>query len=530
MVQSTTPTDRSRILDFLGQVHRRLRLNDGLFYLTKGLWGLIALLVLLKLTGFWERPGARYTLLAVYGVGLVGYLGYRFASGRGLSRTAVIADRRAALHDTLTSAHAFLGLGDRTNWMDFQIGRAAESTEKLTAAQIAPTNLPRHFLPALGVGIALFALLSWNPTWLREIDAPSLLSWARDGEPETMEGLLDEAEALPEEQAKLAELEEAVESLKRRDLELAEILGDLEIAQEALAASQVAMERLEMDFEQIAANLEASATLSELSEALKAHDAEEAAELLREIAERLSEAQSSEELQALLEALSNANLQQADLAEMMVRLESAGGEMSDQSLAEMARALRDAADQLEQMGQQMASQQSMDRGQEMAALESSLAQEQSSSQQQGASQQQEDSQAPQSAAGMMSDQMQMAQMQSDPSSAVPVDAGPAGDATGPGGSGSELLGEATSLEVQLEMELLEKEARDEPVPEEIFERLSREEKSTLNYQTIQQRGSYAEENALTREHVPWQYRSLVKRYFMSIVANSKTKAESSEEK
>ncbi len=529
MIQSTTPTDRSRILDFLRQVDRRLRLNDGLFYLTKGLWGLIALLVLLKLTGFWERPGARFALLAVYGVGLVGYLGYRFVSGRGLSRTAVIADRRAALHDTLTSAHAFLGSGDRTKWMDFQIGRAAESTEKLTAAQIAPTNSPGQFLPALGVGVALFALLSWNPTWLREIDAPSLLSWARDGEPETMEDLLDEAEALPEEQAKLAELEEAVESLKRRDLELAEILGDLEIAQEALAASQVDMERLEMDFEQIAANLEASATLSELSEALKAHDAEEVAELLRELAERLSEAQSSEELQALLEALSNANLQQADLAEMMESLESAGGEMSDQSLAEMAQALRDAADQLEQMGQQMASQQSMDPGQEMATLESSLAQEQSSSQRQGASQQ-EGSQATQSAAGMMSDQMQMAQMQGDPSNAVPVDAGPAGDATGPGGSGSEVLGEATSLEVQLEMELLEKEARDEPVPEDIFERLSREEKSTLNYQTIQQRGSYAEENALTREHVPWQYRSLVKRYFMSIIANSKTKAEPSQEK
>jgi hypothetical protein len=163
-MQSTTPTDRSRILDFLGRIDRRLRLNDGLAYLTKGLWGLIALLVLLKLTGFGERPGARFALLAAYGVGLVGYLGYRFVSGRGLSRTAVIADRRAALHDTFISAHAFLELGDRTNWMDSQIGRVAELTEKLTAAQIAPTNPPRPLFSVLGVGIALFALLSWNPT------------------------------------------------------------------------------------------------------------------------------------------------------------------------------------------------------------------------------------------------------------------------------------------------------------------------------------------------------------------------------
>ena len=121
----------------------------------------------------------------------------------------------------------------------------------------------------------------------------------------------------------------------------------------------------------------------------------------------------------------------------------------------------------------------------------------------------------------MSSQMQMAQMQGDPASAVPVDAGPAGDTTGPGGPGEDqVLGDATTLDVQLEMEVLSPEEQDEPVPEEIFERLSREEKSTLNYEDIQSPGSYAEESAMERDSVPWQYRSLVKRYFLSILTHS----------
>ena len=108
-----------------------------------------------------------------------------------------------------------------------------------------------------------------------------------------------------------------------------------------------------------------------------------------------------------------------------------------------------------------------------------------------------------------------------------MDAGPAGDTTGPGGPGEEqVFGEATSLEVQLEMEILSPEEDAEPVPEEIFERLSREEKSTLNYEDVRQPGSYAEESAMQRDGVPWQYRALVKRYFLSILTQSKSETTS----
>jgi hypothetical protein len=167
-------------------------------------------------------------------------------------------------------------------------------------------------------------------------------------------------------------------------------------------------------------------------------------------------------------------------------------------------------------------------GEEMQSLQAAMGQQQASSQQQAGQQQQSGGQASQSA-GMTSSQLQMAQFQGDPSSAVPVEGGPAGDATGPGGGEEPVLGESTTLDVQLEMELLKSPERDEPIPEEIFERLSRQEKSSLNYEALTQRGSYADDSALGHESLPWQYRSLVKQYFLSIVSKSEAKSETKSE-
>ncbi|MGH9335439.1 MAG: hypothetical protein ACRD21_17010, partial [Vicinamibacteria bacterium] len=337
----------------------------------------------------------------------------------------------------------------------------------------------------------------------------------------------------PEEEEELQDLDEALESLRRSELEMEEVLPDLLAAKEALAANRLEMEQLEMDLEKMGAELQSSPALAELAEALKAKDAERAAELLRSLAETLSQAQTSEEMQALLESLKNANVQQGDLADLLEKLENAQANPSEMSLEEMKQALEQAANQLDSMGEQMASQEASDSmGEEMQSLEASMGQQQASGQpEQGQQQQQQQGgQATQSASGMMASQLQMVQFQGDPSSAVPVDAGPAGDSTGPGGGEQPVLGEATTLDVQLEMEVLKTGERDEPVPEEIFERLSREEKSTLNYEAISERSSYAEESVLRHENVPWLYRSLVKRYFLSILSNPEAKSESGPKK
>ncbi len=526
MNDSTNTTDRNLILGFLASVDRRLRVNEALQGLALGLWALSGLLLASWLFGVWERPGIRAALLLIYGAALAGFIAWSFTRRKGLKAPAGVADARSDSKDALKSSLDFIGLPDRTRWMDFQIHRTADLAQGLSATEIAPTVLPRRFYYAAGVAFGLAALLSWNPAWLQEVDATT---WFTASVPLTADtAVAEEDSALPEEE-ELQQLDEALEALRQRELEMPESLRDLQAAKDALAASRLEMEQLEMDLENLGTELESTAALGELAEAMKSKDAEKAAELLRSLAEKLKNAQTSEELQALMESLKDANVQQADLAELLEKLEKAQGNMSQESLAEMAQALQDAANQLESMSEQMAADAEA-MGEEMQSLQAAMGQQQSAGQQQpGQQQQQAGGQATQSA-GMMSSQLQMAQFQGDPSSAVPVDAGPAGDATGPGGGQEPVLGEATTLDVQLEMELLKTEEREEPIPEEIFERLSRQEKSTLNYEALSQRGSYAEDSALGHESIPWLYRSLIKQYFLSIVSKSEAKSESGSEK
>jgi hypothetical protein len=529
MTRSSNGTDQSRILDFLAQVDRRLRVQETLGGLTLGLWVLSGVLLFSKLAGLWERPPIRTFVFLIYGAALAALLVWSYLRRKGLSAPAGVADFRADTKDALKSALVFIGLPERTRWMDFQIHRTAALADGLSAAEVTPTALPRPLLYAAGLALVLGALFSWNPRWLREVDATAWLSSIAAQDP----GVAAEeepAELTAEDLEKLSELDDAVEKLRELQLDSPETLRDLEKAREELAAARLDMEQLEAELERMGAELESAPGLADLAEALKSHDAERAAELLRELAKRLSEAKTSEELASLLESLKKANVQQEDLADLLERLEKAQGNLSEEALAEMAQALEQAASELEEMGDQM-TQPLESMGEEMQSLQAALGQQQGApGQPQEGQQQQPGGQATQSASGMMSNQLQMAQFQGDPSNAVPVDAGPAGDATGPGGGQEPVLGEATTLDVQLEMEVLQTEKRDEPVPEEIFERLSREEKSTLNYEAISRRGSFAEEDTLRHEKVPWPYRSLVRRYFLSIVENSESKSESGSEK
>jgi hypothetical protein len=527
MNESTSATDQNLILGFLASVDRRLRVNEALEGLTLGLWALSGLLLASWLFGVWERPAPRAGLLLVYGVVLAGFVAWSFTRRKGLKAPAGVADARSDSKDALKSSLDFIGLPERTRWMDFQIHRTAGLAQGLSAAEIAPTFLPKPFFYSTALAVGLAALLSWNPAWLQEVDATT---WFSANDPMSAESAsAEEYGALPQEEERLQELDEAREALKR-ELEMPETLRDLQAAKDALAASRLEMEQLAMDLENLGAELESTPALGDLAEAMKSKDAEKAAELLRSLAEKLKNAQTSEELQALLESLKDANVQQGDLADLLEKLDKAQGNMSEESLAEMAEALMDAANQLESMSEQMAADQALEAmGEEMQSLQAAMGQQQAAGQQQPGQQQQAGGQATQSA-GMMSSQLQMAQFQGDPSSAVPVDAGPAGDATGPGGGQEPVLGEATTLDVQLEMELLKTQERDEPIPEEIFERLSRQEKSTLNYEALSQRGSYAEDSALGHESIPWIYRSLVKQYFLSIVSKSEAKSESGSEK
>lgn len=528
---ATHTPDRTRIVRFLARVDRRLRVNAAVEALTLGLWALTGLLVVSKLFALWDRPLIRTAVLLLYVVVLAGFLAWSYVRRKGLSAPAAVADARADAKDAFKSSLDFIEQPERTSWMDFQIHRTAELSDGLPAEELAPFSLPRPFLPAAGIVLALSAVLVWNPHWLQKVDATAWLEAARARSAELGTETADETTDLVEKEPEsLQDLDEALDKLRRTELQRPETLRDLKEAQEALATNRMEMDRLQMDLESLGRELESAPSLADLANAMKSNDPQKAAELLRALADKLSKSQNSEELQALLDALKNSNVQEADLAQLMESLEKAQANMSPEAMEQMAKALQQAADQLQNAGQQMAANQPLDSsGQEMQSPQAGMGQQQGSGQQQSG-EQQAGGQAMQSASGMMSSQLQMAQFQGDPSSAVPVDAGPAGDSTGPGGGDQQVLGEATTLDVQLEMEALKTEMKEEPVPEEIFERLSRQEKSTLNYEAVSQRRGYDEETALHHESVPWEYRSLVKRYFMSILSNAEGKSESGSEK
>ena len=191
--------NRKRIVDFLGRVDRRLRGNDALELLTRGLWGLVGLLVILKLAGWWDSPTTRSVLLVAYVTVVAGVILWPRRE-RNLARSAAVADSVADLKDALKSALAFLGLDQRTEWMVVQIERSADTADALSPPDMAPTVVPRPLFYASGIGVALVSLYAWNPGWLQELEQAELFTASRQGQVEHIEELLDQARALaPEE-------------------------------------------------------------------------------------------------------------------------------------------------------------------------------------------------------------------------------------------------------------------------------------------------------------------------------------------
>lgn len=527
MVISLESISRDRIFHFLRQVDRRLRNNQAIYHLAHGFTGLVLLLLLIKLTGVWDVPLVRWLLLGFYTVSIASFVTWLYLRGHDLWRSAFLVDRIGDLKDSVKSAFVFLMEEKKSDWMMLHISRSAKTVDELSPVDMIPLSVPRYFYFSAGVSFCLLTLFVWNPNFIQGFETTGFLNLFQGQESRQAEEKAENTEDTPfDDEGKPEELLEDRDKLRQRELELSDRLQELSEAQELLAASRAEFEELEADLQELAAQLQSKPGLAELSDVLSPNTDSEAAEMLRELAERLSDLTTSEALQDLLESLQNSNIQNQELADIMENLENSAGDLTPEDLTAMAETLEAMAQQMDSMGQQLASQQEMgDMGQGQQELQSALSQQQAGQEQQ-MGQEQSSGQAMQSQAGMMSSQMQMAQMQGDPSNAVPVDAGPAGDTTGPGGGGEEpVLGEATTLDVQLEMEILKPDEDKELVPEEIFERLSREEKSILNYEDVGLRKNYAEEEAIQRQGIPWRYRALVKHYFLSILNDTKTAPE-----
>lgn len=451
-------------------------------------------------------------LVAAVGVAALLYRGLSgLRAGAGLGTAAAAGDRAGGLHDELASAQWFSAASSPTAWEVHQVERARQRADGLDAAELLPFHVPRASIAATAALAALAVILPLThgplvSEALRARIAAGLGSLGGDPAGEDPAAGPDAFEDAADARVEARSPEEILAELRAGELRLPEdSADDLDALQAALAA---AMEERALQ----ETSEEVSAALAGLAEAMDA-DSLTAAEWLESLTEAMRSANTPEELQALLESLeqgADGDALSAAAAEMMELME--GGLSADEALQQLAENLQ-AMDGEAMNGQGQGEAQQMpfpgdgEGGQPQAGEGGEPA-----------------AGMPQGAAGL-SGQVQMMAAEGQMGAPIPMDAGPAGNMTGPGGGGeSEVFGAATSLEVQLEMEAIPAPLDEEPVPEQMIERQSRREDATVAYDSVGSLSDYADETVSRTRPIPTGLRPLVRAYFLMIRETAKADA------
>jgi hypothetical protein len=93
--------------------------------------------------------------------------------------------------------------------------------------------------------------------------------------------------------------------------------------------------------------------------------------------------------------------------------------------------------------------------------------------------------------------------------------------SGKGGGDAKREGPATTLDVQLKREEIEGMHDQEQGTKEDIDEVSKQERSRLDYRNVKSDLSPAQKDLLNQDHIPWEYRSLIKNYFEAIRPPSK---------
>lgn len=514
--------EHSILTGTLKRVDRRVRLNGALDHLSIAVCLVIGLLLLFQIgrmllpvsppPGFWV-VGASSILFAAF-------LAWSQRGGSRLARAAAVADTRGNLHDELKTAYWFMGLGGDSPWIDLQIQRAAETARGLDPRGLVPTTVPRRFLTALGLFVAL-QILAFIPmegpllTFATAADSTTIAA----SQAQQLEEIRDLVQATEtEEDAEvLAQLEETLRALEADQLSMEELLRDLREAQNMLEEGNLEMNAMEEALAELAKGFQDSEELGDFAEALEDENLDLASELMRELSENLSNLTDEEtaELMAQLQEAAMSDL--PGLEELLESLKEAAEALANQDTQTAEEALEEAAERLEQMSDRKEAQEGRNEASEQAESMGEQATDQQSGMEQLLGMQQgeggEDS--AESGMAMPSDEVK----QSAGSSEAQDPSGPPGHATSESMGGEQEFGAATTLEVQLSMEVLdepEPRPESEPDPDDVFKGASRQESSTLQYRDVRSPSSYAEGSALDVDQIPWRYRSLVKKYFLAI--------------
>ena len=520
-------TERSTITAILKRIDLKVRFNQTLLHLSVASCLVLGALVLIKLAPRLVPvnmpPGS-----LIVGVGSAAFLAFLLWSqigGRQLGRAAGVADVRAGLNDEIKSAYWFMRQDDSSPWIDLLVGRAAATARRLNPRRLVPVTIPKRF----GITLALFGLLqilSLVPSdgpLLTFVVASDSIRFERtlDTYAEEIRDLIDgEGDELLDEEA-LALLELALEELEAEDTSFDELLRDLREAQDLLDEGNLEMTATRDALDELGEEFSGSNELKDFVDALRNQDLSDAADRLRDLAERLADLDGLEltELAELLQEASN--LDEPAIEELLKALQQAADAIAEDRVPDAQEALNEAADEIDQITDRQARQQANNEAAERAqALQEALARQPMSAEGQT-----------QMALGQSGEAQQAAASTAAPSSAVNrsegaqppgTESGPAGNATGDPSGGPLELGASTTLEVQLALEVIDDTAPEFPDeereldPKDLFQEASRQQGSIVQYQDVRAPSQYSQGSALNAERIPWQYRSLVKKYFLAI--------------
>ena len=519
-------TEQSTVTGVLKRIDFKVRFNQVLHHLSIATCLVLGVLLLVEVAPLLVPVNVPSggLIVAAGSAAFTVFLIWSQVRGRRLERAAGVVDLRAGLSDEMKSAYWFMRQSDSSSWIDLLVGRAAETARRLDLRGLVPVTIPKRF----GIALVLFGLLqlmafvpSNGPllTFVAETDS-TRFERAREVYAEELRDLIDgEGDELLDEDA-LALLEAALEELEEAETSFDDLLRDLREAQDALDEGNLEMAATRDALDEMASEFAGSDELAEFVDALMSQELADAADLLRELAERLGDL-NGQELTELENRLQEASeIDEPVIEELLSALEEASQALSENRLADAQEALDRVAASLEEIAQRQARQQANNE-----AAEAAEAMQEALSQQPGGSPGQTEMQIVQS--------QNVAGERSDASAATPssevtrsdgaspgTQTGPAGNATGDPSDGDLELGASTTLEAQLALEVIDGTAPDSDVEEldleDLFQEASRRQSSILQYRDVRVPSRYSQGSALNAERIPWRYRSLVKKYFLAI--------------
>ena len=520
-------TERSTITAILKRIDLKVRFNQTLLHLSVASCLVLGALVLIelapRLVPVNVPPGS--VIVSVGSAAFLAFLLWSQLGGRQLGRAAGVVDMRAGLNDEIKSAYWFMRQDDSSPWIDLLVGRAAATAHQLSLRRLVPVTIPKRFGIALGLFglLQVLALVPSNGPLLTFAVASDSIQFERalDTYAEEIRDLIDgEGDELLDEEA-LALLELALEELEAEDTSFDELLRDLREAQDVLDEGNLEMAATRDALDELGDEFSGSNELQDLVNALRNQDLGDAADRMRELAERLADLDSLElaELAELLQEASN--IDEPVIEALLEALQKAADAISEDRLPDAQEALNEAGDAIDQITDRQARQQANNEAAQRAqALQEALARQPMSAadQTQLAEGQSGEPQQANSSAAASSSAVNRSEGEQPPG----TQSGPAGNATGdPSGAPLE-LGASTTLEAQLALEVIDgtrpefPEEDQELDPKDLFQEASRQQGSIVQYQDVRALSQYSQGSALNAERIPWQYRSLVKKYFLAI--------------